>query len=1221
MLFEKISEIMRELGMQQPDNRSMEDILAQAFATAEVVDPAGTLTNRADALLREIRSPPTSRQRIASTSEQDGAARITNAVLGELHRAREQRAAAVQDNPRQLQGPFEAAAEHTGNEDVEIEQVPPQSPQPQRPYLQPQHDGAAVADGGGNGDGAPELEHRQGGMGYEQAPPPPLPPSPRPLPLSIRPLQPAVLPEEIMRVPVDQQLIRSPEVDPGDRIKYMLRELEATGSMTAEQPTSMLLALYDVQKQTLRWMLDQETDERCDLVKLFMKPSDTTPPSYRCELTGMAYTNRPPPTTGGMLCDDPGFGKTIIMAALILSNVHDAALALRRAQLLVGTRVPLPTVGASLIVVPMRLLHQWQVELCKAQAGLASYDERRLTMYEHHHKVERTELERCLATSDVVLTTPERLKNDVLRLRKVVWWRVVFDESGQAAFGDSSATLHAARSLHAVHKWVMSGTPLRKSLNSLCGQLSVLGLEPADADHAAWWAAAAQRLGSAESTTLVPILRKVIVRHSHGQRFAAPPQCQLIPLPEREMEYVPVTFGEGSSHHVVYRALEHLARLESKARGFASDKLLYGFPERRMQELMLVATHPCTVELGMVAARIPQLQTAARVRGKPPPSRRCTLDELLQGISVECAAKLGFESSTEGLARMRARVQADNRCCVCRRDLSGSDCGRIVVPGCYHSYCTGCLTEKFSRNETVFCVHPDHNIGRNSRRNRPVAHLREDHSRQGDYIQIGDLRQICSAEALQQWERGLDPSEAWQALDKRAPAGAGVDGSPLTELCVQCCDSQLQETARTSEVYNKRYVTVNRCFDGKMDERVLSQQLVTLPASADILASPSIRHIAAEAQTLDDVCPICLKDFEQPIQLACNHTVCRKCLEELIHAGDRHGDATASCPLCRNELARARPLMFFCGKSCSIRAFEHRLQKTPTPPIERGTLCNGLRMVDNDTQSVHTEACRERLGVQHHRCVWTACSKFGGLRFHSAACAKAWFIAHLKEGRCSGNRLLYEPGEQTRDLSKFTPLMRPQGTSYFAMEPEWNKYVVSFPGMPHGSFLAHFDASSGRRAYGLQDPPLSPKLDVLMQMIQELRADHTRDLGRKCLVFSQSRQLLELVSTLLEAEYGDGCFCYAKEGGQQGLDVFNADEAHFALLLEAGAFAAGLTLTRADTCFILEPQLDEALQAQIANRIYRPGQRYAVRIITLYMVDSVEELVVQARTGADRQRA
>ena len=144
--------------------------------------------------------------------------------------------------------------------------------------------------------------------------------------------------------------------------------------------------------------------------------------------------------------------------------------------------------------------------------------------------------------------------------------------------------------------------------------------------------------------------------------------------------------------------------------------------------------------------------------------------------------------------------------------------------------------------------------------------------------------------------------------------------------------------------------------------------------------------------------------------------------------------------------------------------------------------------------------------------------------------------------------------------------------------------------------------------YGLQDPPLSPKMALLLRMVGELRADATR----KCLIFSQSRQLLELAATLLEEKHGRDCFSYAKEGGQASLDAFNAAEGGpFALLLEAGTFAAGLTLTRADTCFILEPQLDHAKHQQIAERIHRPGQTRTVRIITLCMNDSVEQLVAK----------
>lgn len=89
---------------------------------------------------------------------------------------------------------------------------------------------------------------------------------------------------------------------------------------------------------------------------------------------------------------------------------------------------------------------------------------------------------------------------------------------------------------------------------------------------------------------------------------------------------------------------------------------------------------------------------------------------------------------------------------------------------------------------------------------------------------------------------------------------------------------------------------------------------------------------------------------------------------------------------------------------------------------------------------------------------------------------------------------------------------------------------------------------------------------------------------------------------------------------EQSLDVFSSSEAQFSLLLEVGAFAAGITLTRAEICFIIKPLLHEAVQAQKAKRIYVPGRQHTVRVITLYMKASVEELVVKIHWSAEEQQ-
>ena len=90
------------------------------------------------------------------------------------------------------------------------------------------------------------------------------------------------------------------------------------------------------------------------------------------EMAGMVRDAPPPVVTGGFLCEEMGLGKTIEMAALILSNPYSrGAAAAGRAKVMPrGTpgrpaQPPLEA-KATLVVVPLSLLSQWQDELIKA---------------------------------------------------------------------------------------------------------------------------------------------------------------------------------------------------------------------------------------------------------------------------------------------------------------------------------------------------------------------------------------------------------------------------------------------------------------------------------------------------------------------------------------------------------------------------------------------------------------------------------------------------------------------------------------------------------------------------------------------------------------------------------------------------------------------------------------------------------------------------------------
>ena len=82
---------------------------------------------------------------------------------------------------------------------------------------------------------------------------------------------------------------------------------------------------------------------------------------------------------------------------------------------------------------------------------------------------------------------------------------------------------------------------------------------------------------------------------------------------------------------------------------------------------------------------------------------------------------------------------------------------------------------------------------------------------------------------------------------------------------------------------------------------------------------------------------------------------------------------------------------------------------------------------------------------------------------------------------------------------------------------------------------------------------------------------------------------------------------------EQGLVQFNTDPNCNICLLTTGAAAAGLTLTVARICYMLEPLHNAADEAQALGRIHRIGQQNSVRCVVFYAKNTLEERLLKIR--------
>ncbi|MFJ3027988.1 SNF2-related protein [Curtobacterium sp. NPDC087080] len=137
------------------------------------------------------------------------------------------------------------------------------------------------------------------------------------------------------------------------------------------------------------------------------------------------------------------------------------------------------------------------------------------------------------------------------------------------------------------------------------------------------------------------------------------------------------------------------------------------------------------------------------------------------------------------------------------------------------------------------------------------------------------------------------------------------------------------------------------------------------------------------------------------------------------------------------------------------------------------------------------------------------------------------------------------------------------------------------------------------------EPVPSAKLDLLLDELEQLAAE-----GRRALVFSQFTTFLRMVAEALDArgigyEYLDG----STRKRPQVIDRFRTGTAPaFLISLKAGGF--GLTLTEADTVFVLDPWWNPAAESQAVDRTHRIGQTRSVNVQRFIAEDTIEEKVL-----------
>ncbi|XP_055986112.1 DNA excision repair protein ERCC-6-like [Sorex fumeus] len=144
----------------------------------------------------------------------------------------------------------------------------------------------------------------------------------------------------------------------------------------------------------------------------------------------------------------------------------------------------------------------------------------------------------------------------------------------------------------------------------------------------------------------------------------------------------------------------------------------------------------------------------------------------------------------------------------------------------------------------------------------------------------------------------------------------------------------------------------------------------------------------------------------------------------------------------------------------------------------------------------------------------------------------------------------------------------------------------------------------------------SGKMIFLMDLLKRLR-----DEGHQTLLFSQSRQILNIIERLLRNRHFktlriDGTISHLVER-ERRIDLFQKNKDYSVFLLTTQVGGVGLTLTAASRVVIFDPSWNPATDAQAVDRVYRIGQKENVVVYRLITCGTVEEKIYRRQIFKD----
>ncbi|KAF8245340.1 hypothetical protein K440DRAFT_555895 [Wilcoxina mikolae CBS 423.85] len=322
-------------------------------------------------------------------------------------------------------------------------------------------------------------------------------------------------------LPTGRPIIQSDNITPHDFYLSVYVPEKTQEVPSSVQHKNLSCELFPFQQRAVHWMLQREgvqlDAQNPGKLVPFANPYDSKlpptffsqldksgQPCYVSHILGIVSNDLQGlltasisdwPNNGGILAEEMGLGKTVELIALlclhrresdalggvIRDNYHDR---------------DVKASGATLIITPPSILHQWQSEIATHAPDLKVCTYKGVKKWSKDQDTDRMVAE--LMQYDVVLTTYNVLSSEIhfaqplpdrsLRKDKVYkpkrsplieisWWRVCLDEAQMVETGVSNAAI-VAREIPRVNAWCVTGTPVRKDIDDCFGLLLFLRYEP-----------------------------------------------------------------------------------------------------------------------------------------------------------------------------------------------------------------------------------------------------------------------------------------------------------------------------------------------------------------------------------------------------------------------------------------------------------------------------------------------------------------------------------------------------------------------------------------------------------------------------------------------------------------------------------------------------------------------------------------------------------------------